>query len=196
MNKILQRTVLRRNFSSICLRCVYIFLIFISILASSIALNFPSPYSFFHLSSPALGSMLTYEEDRLGIVMQYPSDWEKIAGLDGFVTFIAPRESASTTYPAGIGLRVEELSSRTVSLEEITRVQIENLTQSYPDFDPIESSATTLAGNPAHKTEFTATDDKEEKRKAIQIWTLKDDKAYLFTHKADPKNYSAYLQAV
>jgi hypothetical protein len=107
--------------------------------------------------------------------------------LDGFVTFIAPRESDSTTYPAGIGLRVDELSSRTVSLEEITRVQIENLTQSYPDFDLIESSATTLAGNPAHKIEFTATDDKEEKRKAIQIWTLKDDKAYLFTYKADPK---------
>lgn len=120
----------------------------------------------------------------------------KIAGLDGFVTFIAPRESDSTTYPAGIGLRVEELSSRTVSLEEITRVQIENLTQSYPDFDLIESSATTLAGNPAHKIEFTATDDKEEKRKAIQIWTLKDDKAYLFTYKADSKNYLAYLQAV
>lgn len=112
----------------------------------------------------------------------------KIAGLDGFVTFIAPRESDSTTYPAGIGLRVEELSSRTVSLEEITRVQIENLTQSYPDFDIIESSATTLAGNPAHKIEFTATDDKEEKRKAIQIWTLKDDNAYLFTYKADSKS--------
>ncbi len=96
--------------------------------------------------------------------------------MDGFVTFIAPRESDSTTYPAGIGLRVEELSSRTVSLEEITRVQIENLTQSYPDFDLIESSATTLAANPAHKIEFTATDDKEEKCNAIQIWTLKDEK--------------------
>ena len=116
--------------------------------------------------------------------------------MDGFVTFIALRESDSTTYPAGIGLRVEELSSRTVSLEEITRVQIENLTQSYPDFDLIESSATTLAGNPAHKIEFSATDDKEEKYNAIQIWTLKDDKAYLFTYKADPKNYSAYMQAV
>ena len=116
--------------------------------------------------------------------------------MDGFVTFIAPRESDSTTYPAGIGLRVEELSSRTVPLEEITRVQIENLTQSYPDFDLIESSATTLAANPAHKIEFTATDDKEEKCNAIQIWTLKDDKAYLFTYKADPKNDSAYFQAV
>ena len=116
--------------------------------------------------------------------------------MEGFVTFIAPRKSDSTTYPAGIGLRVEELSSRTVSLEEITRVQIENLTQSYPDFDLVVSSATTLAANPAHKIEFTATDDKEEKCNAMQIWTLKDDRAYLFTYKANPKNYSAYFQAV
>ena len=82
----------------------------------------------------------------MGIVIQYPSNWEKIAGLDGFVTFIAPRASDSTTNPAGIGLRVEELSSRTASLEEITRVQIENLTQNYPDLDLLESSATTIEG--------------------------------------------------
>jgi serine/threonine-protein kinase len=140
--------------------------------------------------------MLTYEDDRLGIIIQYPSNWEKILHLDGFVTFIALKESDSSTYPAGIGLRVEELSSRSVSLEEITRVQIENLTQNYPDLDLVESSATTIEGNPAHKIEFTPTDDKEEKRKAMQIWTLKDDKAYLFTYKADPKKYSAYLQTI
>jgi hypothetical protein len=69
-------------------------------------------------------------------------------------------------------------------------VQIENLTQNYPDLDIIESSATTIEGNPAHKIEFTATDDKEEKRKAMQILTLKDDKVYLFTYKADPKIFS------
>ncbi len=120
----------------------------------------------------------------------------KIRRLGWFVTFIAPGESDSTTYPAGIGLRVEELSSRTVSLEEITRVQIENLTQSSPDFDLIESSTTTLAGNPAHKIEFTATHDKEEKRKAMQTCTQKDDEAH-YLRKPDPKNihlaeYSKY----
>jgi hypothetical protein len=51
----------------------------------------------------------------------------------------------------------------------------------------MQSSSTTIEGNPALKIEFTATDDKEQKRKAIQIWTL-NDKAYLFTYKADPKN--------
>ncbi|HZB17526.1 MAG TPA: hypothetical protein VE445_10205 [Nitrososphaeraceae archaeon] len=48
--------------------------------------------------------MLTYQDDRLGIVIQYPSNWERLVDLDGFITFIAPKEIGSTTYPAGIGL--------------------------------------------------------------------------------------------
>jgi len=30
----------------------------------------------------------------------------------------------------------------------------------------------------------------------MQIWTLKDDKAYLFANKADPKIYSDHLQTI
>ncbi|MDQ4056187.1 MAG: hypothetical protein M3156_02090 [Thermoproteota archaeon] len=48
--------------------------------------------------------MLTYQDDRLGIVIQYPSNWERLVDLDGFITFIAAKEIDSTTYPAGIGL--------------------------------------------------------------------------------------------
>jgi len=116
--------------------------------------------------------------------------------LDGFITLIAPKKSDSSTYPAGIGLRVEELSSRVYHSRKLQGCRLKNLTQSYPDLDLIESSATTIEGNPAHKIEFTATDDREEKRKAMQIWTLKDDKAYLFTYKADPTKYTAYLQTI
>jgi hypothetical protein len=55
------------------------------------------------------------------------------------------------------------------------------LGQNYLHFHLKEFSTTTIAGNPAYKIEFTATDDKEEKRKTMQIWTLKDEKAHLFT---------------
>jgi hypothetical protein len=48
--------------------------------------------------------MLSYEDGRLGIVIQYPLNWERIVDLDGFITFIAPKEIDSTTYPARIGL--------------------------------------------------------------------------------------------
>jgi hypothetical protein len=73
---------------------------------------------------------------------------------------------------------------------------MKNLTQNYSELQITESSSTTIYGSPAHKIEFTATDDKEQKWKAMQIWTPKEDKAYLFTYKAEPKKYSAYLRAI
>jgi hypothetical protein len=48
-----------------------------------------------------------------------------------------------------------------------------------------------MYGSPAHKIEFNAKHDKEQKWKAMQIRTLKEDKAYLFTYKAEPEKYSA-----
>lgn len=68
---------------------------------------------------------------------------------------------------------------------------MKKMTQNIPDFQIIESSSTTIYGSPAHKIEFTATDNKERKWKAMQFWPQKGDKAYLFTYKAEPKKYSA-----
>jgi hypothetical protein len=72
MNKILQRTVLRRTFHHLSSMCLYIFDIH---LRPSFQYCFKLSFSaiaFFHLSSPALGDMLDYEDDRLGIVMNIP----------------------------------------------------------------------------------------------------------------------------
>jgi hypothetical protein len=36
---------------------------------------------------------MTYNDDRLGIIIQYPSNWKRIVDLDGLITFIAPWEA-------------------------------------------------------------------------------------------------------
>jgi hypothetical protein len=64
------------------------------------------------------------------------------------------------------------------------------LTQNHPDFKLLESTDFRLAGNMAHKIVFTATDSMKHERKAIQIWTVNGDKAYLITYKAEPGQYS------
>ncbi len=38
----------------------------------------------------------------------------------------------------------------------------------------------------AYKIVFTATDGMKHERKAMQIWTVKGDNAYLITYKAEP----------
>ena len=96
----------------------------------------------------------------------------------------------------GLGITIKQLGSKHTSLNEVTKVQIKNLTQSHPDFRLIESTNSILGGNIAHKIVFSATDNMKHKRTAMQIWTLKGNNAYLITYKAEPGKYSKYLPTV
>ena len=152
-----------------------------------------------HPNSQALAQeqFLTYENPESGISIQYPSNWEKLANLDNFVTFTAPPETDTRIYPAALGLKVQELSSQNIpSLQEITKVQMSDLKRSNPDLNVLESTSTTIAGKPAHKIVFSAIDNEEVERKAMQVWTVIGNKAVLITYKADPDKFSSYLPTI
>jgi eukaryotic-like serine/threonine-protein kinase len=138
---------------------------------------------------------LTYEDITTGISIQFPSNWEKSVNLDNFVTFRAPPETDTRIYPAALGLKIQELASKSVLLQEITKVQISELKKSNPNLEFSESTSTTLAGIPAYRVVFTSTDNQVE-RKAMQIWTIIDNKAILITYKAQPDKYSTYLPTI
>lgn len=139
---------------------------------------------------------LTYEDITTGISIQFPSDWEKSVNLDKFVTFRAQPETDTRVYPAALGLKIQDLASQNVSLQEVTKVQISELKATNPKLKLLESTSTTLAGKPAHKVVFSATDNNQVERKAMQLWTVIDDKAILITYKAQPDKYSSYLPTI
>jgi hypothetical protein len=144
----------------------------------------------------AQGQFLTYEDIATGISIQFPSNWEKSVNLDNFVTFRAPPETDTRIYPAAFGLKIQDLSSQNVSLQEVTKVQTSELKTANPDLKLSESTSTTLAGKPAHKVVFSATDNNQVERKAMQLWTIIDDKAILITYKAQSDKYSNYLPTI
>ena len=139
---------------------------------------------------------LTYEDITTGISIQFPSSWEKSVNLDNFITFRAPPETDTRIYPAALGLKIQELTSKSVVLQEVTKVQISELKKSNPNLEFSESTSTTLAGKPAYRVVFTATDNNQVERKAMQIWTIIDNKAILITYKAQPDKYSTYLPTI
>lgn len=139
---------------------------------------------------------LTYEDITTGISIQFPSNWEKSVNLDNFVTFRAPPETDTRIYPAALGLKIQELASKSVLLEEVTKLQISELKKSNPNLEFSESTSSTLAGKPAYRVVFTATDNNQVERKAMQIWTIIDNKAILITYKAQPDKYSTYLPTI
>ena len=169
--------------SSTCVIMLY------SVLQASAFLGLPSP-------TANNNNFLTYQDSALGIKIDYPVGWTHELHPGSLVTFLASLESDSNTYPAGLGITIKQLGSRHTSLNEVTKVQIKNLTQSHPDFRLIKSTNSMLAGNIAHKIVFSATDKMKHERTAMQIWTLKGKYAYLITYKAGPGKYSKYLPTV
>jgi eukaryotic-like serine/threonine-protein kinase len=138
---------------------------------------------------------LTYDDLITGFSMKYPSDWDRSQHIDKSVTFVAPREINSEINPAGIAVMVKDIGSNT-TMRSITQTQLDTLENLYPDIQILESIQTTFLGNPAHMIIFTATDNTENLRKAMQIWFKEDNKAYLITYKSDNDNFSKYLPTV
>ncbi len=139
--------------------------------------------------------LLTYDDIITGFSIKYPPDWERAQHLDKSVTFLAPRESNSDTNPAGLGIMVIEVESNK-TLASITQNQLNILKNLYPDIQILESMETIFLGHPSHMIIFTATDNTQSMRKAMQIWFKEDNKAFLMTYKSDNQRYSKYLPTI
>lgn len=138
---------------------------------------------------------LTYDDLITGFSMKYPQDWERAQHIDKSVTFHAPRESNSDINPADLGIMVIQVGSNT-TLASITQTQLDTLEKLYPDFQIQESVESVFLGHPAHMIIFTATDNTQTMRKAMQIWFKEDTKAYLVTYKSDNERFSKYLPTI
>jgi hypothetical protein len=138
---------------------------------------------------------LTYDDLITGFSIKYPPDWERAQHIDKSITFLAPRESNSDTNPAGLGIMVIEVVSNN-TLASITQNQLNKLKNLYPDIQILESIETIFLGHPSHMIIFTATDNTQSMRKAMQIWFKEDNKAFLMTYKSDNQRYSKYLPTI
>ena len=138
---------------------------------------------------------LTYDDLITGFSIKYPQDWERAQHLDKSVTFLAPPESNSDTNPAGLGIMVIDIESNK-TLASITQNQLNTLKNLYPDIQILESMETIFLGHPSHMIIFTATDNTQTLRKAMQVWFKEDNKAFLMTYKSDNQMYSKYLPTI
>jgi len=158
------------------------------------------------------GAFLTYENPNYGIKIQYPSSWVKIEEQEGggelgstattpvLVSFFSPAKSPTDEHPESVNIVVEVLPSQTFTLDEYTQSGINELRTSLQDVNIIESTDnTTLAGNPAHKIIYTFTFiDKDNPSnqlsiKNMQIWTVKNGKAYVFSYGGVVSEFSESL---
>ena len=129
-----------------------------------------------------------YENPTYGIQIQYPSDW---GSLD--LSFLQDSADidfyplSDTSLAKNVKLQVENLPFHNMTLEEYTNTQINPTEENL-----LESSAATLADIPGYKIVFTNVAG----LKTMQVWTIKDDKAYIITYVAKEEDYENDLQIV
>ena len=158
-----------------------------------------SAFGLFHENSiipiATESEFLTYDDLITGFSMKYPQDWDRAQHIDKSVTFHAPKESNSDINPADLGIMVIQVEPNT-TLASITQTQLDTLKKLYPDFQLHQSVESAFLGHPAHMIIFTATDNTETVRKAMQIWFKEETKAYLLTYKSDNERFSKYLPTI
>ena len=136
-------------------------------------------------------NFLAYENYDYGVKIGYPSDWQQAETEEVVVAFLSPKTDASDTIQENLGLTMNDLAGRGLTLPGYNEIAIEQLKQTFPDIKIIESSSTVLSNNPAYKVVFTASN-----LKFMQAWTIKNDLAYVWSFLSTESSYSDYLGTV
>jgi hypothetical protein len=151
--------------------------------------------AFFH-TQPLAENMLTFEDRGLGIAIKYPNNWERSKLGQDQVTFIAPRESDSPSFPAGLGIKSHNISSVNATLDSLAKEIITDLERDTRDFNLLSSGRSSLNQVDAYEISFSATDNNEAKRTAMQLVLKPENLVYVITYKAYPEKYESYLPVI
>lgn len=163
----------------------------------------------------------TYENSTLGIQIEYPTNWKPFektsaatnATIVEFIPFVESEHDPLTPF---FSVSIEDLEEVKVSqkvgnesasgigsnnsaLYVLTERNLE-LAKSLPDFDIVRLNSTSiLSGIPAYKIVYTFADPGSPLLplfESMNIWAVKDDKAYTISYSAPESEFSNHMQLV
>jgi hypothetical protein len=148
-------------------------------------------------AAASAANFLTYQNSTYGISVQHPSNWIKEENHNStspghIVKFSSPQGTPHATVNIIGGNRLP----LNMSLEQFSAASINNLRQSFPRFNLLESSSTTLGGFPAHRVVYTAEVAPGFGVKFMQVWTIKDARDFIITDGSLPSDFSNYLPTI
>lgn len=146
----------------------------------------------------AATNFVTYQNPVQGIKMLYPSDWtvsqNGLRDFNDVVGFFAPFGNISDVFPGRLILSIRHYSEN-VTLDGYNNLVNNSLKQ--PTVEIKESSPSTLAGNPAHKTVFLASPGIVPfKIETMLVWMVKGNKVYTISFNSQPEKFYTYVPIV
>jgi serine/threonine-protein kinase len=151
-------------------------------------------------------NLVTYENDVHGIKILYPAGWQKTEQLSEnrfWVNFMSPfNNNNASAFPAAVSVSVEGLKqniSTNATTQYVTGV-LDSVKRSLPDFQIIESNPkSSIAGDSAYKIVYTFLSQDPAVQahfQSMNIWTVKDKKAYSISYTELKPLYATYLPIV
>jgi hypothetical protein len=156
--------------------------------------NTPEALGFFFNDQKA--PMLTYENNEFKFKISYPDNWERSVKINNEITFVSPKDKDSVSSPGGLIIKLVPLQSKNVSLGPVSNALISQLKKEHKDFKLESSQNSAIGGKNAKKIIFTATDNRLQERKALQIITINNNNIFIITYKASLDKYSTYESTI
>ncbi|MGH9985572.1 MAG: PsbP-related protein [Nitrososphaeraceae archaeon] len=172
-------------------------------------------------STPTIKN-LTYENSSLGISIEHPVNWKPFektstatnANVVEFIPFVESEHDPLTPFfsisienlkEVKVPQKVQDespsrMGSNNDSMLEVLTTRNLELAKSLPDFNIVELNGTSfLSGIPAYKVVYTFADPGSPLLplfESMNIWTVKDDKAYTISYSAPDSEFSNYFQII
>jgi eukaryotic-like serine/threonine-protein kinase len=151
-------------------------------------------------------SLVTYENPAQGIKILYPASWQKTEQHSAnrfWVNFISPlNNNNASAFPATVSVSIDGLNqniSANTTSQYVTGL-LDSVRRSLPDFQIIESNPnSSIAGNSAYKMIYTFLSQDpaiQAHFQSMNIWTLKDKKAFSISYTELKPLYASYLPTV
>jgi molybdopterin-biosynthesis enzyme MoeA-like protein len=143
----------------------------------------------------------SYSNPVFGIKLEYPITWSAFElnskfrdnVTSGIALLRAPLDNVSDKYAERINFNTQVFDSKNATLDAYTS-SILNSYANTSGVKMLESAATTLAGQPAHKVVFLDERVDPLKLKKMQVWSVfNNSKSYVVTFGAEESKYQAYL---
>lgn len=135
-------------------------------------------------------NVLTYTDKEKGYRIDYNADWER-EEVDISIVFSSPKESEDDAFQEAVNVVVQELSSMSMTLEELTGHMEDYLAKANATIE--RSGPDTLGGESGYSLVVTG-ERGELELKMMQIYAVANNKAYIISYTAEADKYDKYLE--
>jgi hypothetical protein len=142
------------------------------------------------------GSFMRYENEDLNVRLEVPEEWEISERLtQNTVLFVTPATPIEGEFRSNVSIAVQVLASPQTSLQAYTEAFLAQAPNLLTDFRLLASEPVILAGRPAQRVVYAATQNGLALQ-WLQVWALEGDRAYIVTYTAEESRFDQFLTEI